>query len=189
MIRRTGASSQYETAAAAIPPIESQIVQTENGLMHPLGHNPGPIERGKSLPCLRPCRAVRLAVSVARTKARPRPGRVDPSCRKRSDRRCQGALFPRPSRLPAPLGQPGSDALQPLQGPCPDMELCRVFYRADFHCRRNRRAGQAGRSSTQGGAPVLSERHPKRLRGRGKCAHPMPNCLTNLRLKAASSRR
>jgi multidrug efflux system outer membrane protein len=41
--------SQYETAAAAIPQIESQIVQTENALSILLGRNPGPIERGKAL--------------------------------------------------------------------------------------------------------------------------------------------
>jgi outer membrane protein, multidrug efflux system len=43
------ARSQYEVAAAAIPPIKSQIVQTENALCILLGRNPGPIERGKSL--------------------------------------------------------------------------------------------------------------------------------------------
>jgi multidrug efflux system outer membrane protein len=41
--------SQYETAAAAIPPIKSQIVQTENAICILLGRNPGPIERGKAL--------------------------------------------------------------------------------------------------------------------------------------------
>lgn len=41
--------SQYETAAAAIPPIKSQIAQTENALSILLGRNPGPIERGRSL--------------------------------------------------------------------------------------------------------------------------------------------
>jgi multidrug efflux system outer membrane protein len=43
------ARSQYETAAAAIPGIESQIAQTENALSILLGRNPGPIERGKSI--------------------------------------------------------------------------------------------------------------------------------------------
>jgi outer membrane protein, multidrug efflux system len=43
------ARSQYETAAAAIPAIESQIAQTENALSVLLGRNPGPIERGKSI--------------------------------------------------------------------------------------------------------------------------------------------
>ena len=43
------ARSQYETAAAQIPPIKSQIVQTENGLCILLGRNPGPIRRGKPL--------------------------------------------------------------------------------------------------------------------------------------------
>jgi multidrug efflux system outer membrane protein len=41
--------SQYETAEAAIPPIKSQIVQTENALCILLGRNPGHIERGKTL--------------------------------------------------------------------------------------------------------------------------------------------
>jgi len=43
------ARTQYETAAAAIPQIESQIVQTENALSILLGRNPGPIERGKMI--------------------------------------------------------------------------------------------------------------------------------------------
>ena len=41
--------SQYETAAAQIPQIESQIAQTENVLSVLLGRNPGPIPRGKSI--------------------------------------------------------------------------------------------------------------------------------------------
>jgi outer membrane protein, multidrug efflux system len=43
------AKSQYETAAAQIPQIESQIAQTENSLSILLGRNPGPIKRGKSI--------------------------------------------------------------------------------------------------------------------------------------------
>ena len=43
------ARSQYETAAAAIPGIESQIAQTEIALSVLLGRNPGPVERGKSI--------------------------------------------------------------------------------------------------------------------------------------------
>ena len=42
------AKSQYETAASAIPPIKSQIVQTENAICILLARNPGHIERGKS---------------------------------------------------------------------------------------------------------------------------------------------
>jgi multidrug efflux system outer membrane protein len=41
--------TQYETAAAAIPQIESQIAQAENALSVLLGRNPGPIARGKSM--------------------------------------------------------------------------------------------------------------------------------------------
>ncbi|HEY5861627.1 MAG TPA: efflux transporter outer membrane subunit, partial [Casimicrobiaceae bacterium] len=41
--------SQYETAAAQIPQIESQIAQTQTALSILLGRNPGPIERGKTI--------------------------------------------------------------------------------------------------------------------------------------------
>ena len=43
------ARSQYETAEAAIPPIKSQIVQTENALCILLARNPGRIDSGKTL--------------------------------------------------------------------------------------------------------------------------------------------
>ena len=43
------AQSQYETAAAQIPQIQTQIAQTENALSVLLGRNPGPIPRGKSV--------------------------------------------------------------------------------------------------------------------------------------------
>jgi multidrug efflux system outer membrane protein len=43
---------EYEQAAAAIPPIERQIALTENALSVLLGHNPGPIPRGKSIDAL-----------------------------------------------------------------------------------------------------------------------------------------
>jgi multidrug efflux system outer membrane protein len=43
------AKTQYETAAAAIPQIESQIVQTENALSILLGRNPRTIQRSKTI--------------------------------------------------------------------------------------------------------------------------------------------
>ena len=43
------ARTQYETAAAAVPQIETQIAQTENGLSILLGKPPGSIPRGKSV--------------------------------------------------------------------------------------------------------------------------------------------
>ncbi len=43
------ARSQYETAAAQIPQIETQIAQTENALSVLLGRNPGPVSRGKTI--------------------------------------------------------------------------------------------------------------------------------------------
>ncbi len=47
------ARSQYETAAAAIPRLQSQVEQTENALSILLGRNPGPIRRGKAIGALR----------------------------------------------------------------------------------------------------------------------------------------
>jgi len=43
------AQSQYETAAAQIPQIETQIAQTQDALSILLGRNPGPIPRGKKI--------------------------------------------------------------------------------------------------------------------------------------------
>jgi multidrug efflux system outer membrane protein len=43
------ARSQYETAAAVIPQLESQIAQSENALCILLGRNPGPVPRGKTI--------------------------------------------------------------------------------------------------------------------------------------------
>ena len=40
------ARTQYETAAAAVPALESQVARTENALSVLLGRNPGPIPRG-----------------------------------------------------------------------------------------------------------------------------------------------
>ena len=70
------AQSQYETAAAQIPQIESQIAQTENALSVLLGRNPGPIPRGKSiydlaLPTRSRRRAVRRCSSAGPTSCRP----------------------------------------------------------------------------------------------------------------------
>ncbi len=43
------ARTEYETAAAKIPQIETQIAQTEHALSILLGRNPGPIKRGKTI--------------------------------------------------------------------------------------------------------------------------------------------
>ena len=43
------ARTQYETAAAVVPQVESQIAQAENALSVLLGRNPGPIQRGTAI--------------------------------------------------------------------------------------------------------------------------------------------
>jgi multidrug efflux system outer membrane protein len=49
MMNVAQAQSQYETAAAQIPQLESQIAQTESSLAVLIGRDPGPIARGKSV--------------------------------------------------------------------------------------------------------------------------------------------
>ena len=49
MMNVAQAQSQYETAAAQIPLIESQIAQNQNALAVLIGRDPGPIARGKSV--------------------------------------------------------------------------------------------------------------------------------------------
>ena len=49
MMNVAQAQSQYETAAAQIPLIESQIAQTQSSLAVLIGRDPGPITRGKSV--------------------------------------------------------------------------------------------------------------------------------------------
>ena len=62
--------SQYETAAAQIPQIESQIAQTQDALAILLGRNPGPIERGKTIDELVPP-AIPAGVPSALLERRP----------------------------------------------------------------------------------------------------------------------
>ena len=49
MMNVAQAQSQYESAAAQIPVIESQIAQTQSSLAVLIGRDPGPITRGKSV--------------------------------------------------------------------------------------------------------------------------------------------
>jgi multidrug efflux system outer membrane protein len=62
--------SQYETAAAQIPQIESQIAQVQNALSILLGRNPGPIERGTAIDDLVPP-AIPAGVPSALLERRP----------------------------------------------------------------------------------------------------------------------
>ena len=87
------AQSQYETAAAQIPQIESQIAQTENALSILLGRNPGPIPRGKSIYDLA-LPAVPAGVPSALLERRPDLMQAEQSLDRRQRRR---SAPPRPS--------------------------------------------------------------------------------------------
>ncbi len=89
------AQSQYETAAAQIPQIESQIAQTENALSVLLGRNPGPIPRGKSIDDLA-LPTVPAGVPSTLLERRPDLMQAEENADRgqRADRRREGALFP-----------------------------------------------------------------------------------------------
>jgi len=90
--------SQYETAAARIPQIRTQIEATENALSVLLGRNPGQIPRGKSIlevtlppvpqACLRNCSsAVPICCRPSSSWWRPTPRSVPPGpCISRASR-------------------------------------------------------------------------------------------------------
>ena len=137
--------SQYETAAAQIPLIESQIAQTENALSVLLGRNPGPIPRGKSIDELTlPARAVRPAIGAAHAPARPLASRGNADRRQRADRRGQGALLS-DHLADRRRGQFELRTVQPLHRTGTCVELRRTAGRADLHLRRSQRPGRAGR--------------------------------------------
>ncbi|MCK7471411.1 MAG: hypothetical protein MZU95_12060 [Desulfomicrobium escambiense] len=92
------ARSQYETAAATIPQIESQIAQTENALSILLGRNPGPIKRGKTIYELQlPLVPSGLPSGNSGQPAGYPRGGTKPDFRQRSDRRGPGASTSRRS--------------------------------------------------------------------------------------------
>ncbi len=155
--------SQYETAAAQIPQIESQIAQTENALSVLLGRNPGPIARGKSVDELTlPQRSVRLALGVAHAPSRFAPVGRNADRGQCADRRGQGAV------LPDDIAHRSSRRLQlrtveALHRPRARMELCGPGDRADLLVRRGQRPGRAGHGRAAGGALQLPALDPERL--------------------------
>ena len=145
--------SQYETAAAQIPQIESQIAQTENALSVLLGRNPGPIPRGKSiydlaLPDGARGRAVRSCSSAGPTSCRPSRTLIAANAQIGA---AKALYFPTIS-LTGALGSASTRPVEPVQGPDPDLELRRSARRADLHLRRGQRPGRAGRGRAAGGA-------------------------------------
>ena len=139
------AQSQYETAAAQIPLIESQIAQTENALSVLLGRNPGPIPRGKSVYELAlPSVPAGVPSAAARAPPGSPAGRGDAHRRQRADRRRARRCTSRRSRSPA-RSAARARPVQPVHRTRAGVELRGSARRADLHLRRGQRPGRAGR--------------------------------------------
>ena len=126
------ARSQYENAAVAIPQIENQIAQTENGLSILLGRNPGPIARGKTVfEFVMPANSGGSAVAAFGAASRYPSGRAKPCSRQRPDRGRQGPLLSRylAYRVFRPVEH---GTLQPFCRSQPNLELCRLVHRARY---------------------------------------------------------
>ena len=158
---------QYETAAAAIPQIESQIAQTENLISILLGRNPGPIPRGKSiLELTLPAVPAGVPSRAPRAAAGHPAGRAEPGRGQRPARRRQGAATSRPSRSPASSASRAPSSTNLFDGPGAGVELRRLDHRSALHRRRDLGPGAAGRGGAQGRAARLRGRDPERLRRR-----------------------
>ncbi len=144
MMNVAQAQSQYETAAAQIPLIESQIAQTQSSLAVLIGRDPGPIVRGKSVYDLQlPQVPAGVPSAAAGTPARPESGRTAADRRQRADRRGQGAVLP-DHLAHRRLRQRQRRLVQAVQRPGQGVELRRLAGRADLHLRRGQRPGGAG---------------------------------------------
>ncbi len=139
------ARSQYETAAAQIPVIRSQIVQTENALAVLLGRNPGPIARGKKLDALA-LPTVPAGLPATLLERRPDLLQAEQTAdrRERADRRGEGAVLPdHLADRCAGVGEPR--APEPVHRAGRRMELRRLDHRPDLHRRGDRGPGRPGR--------------------------------------------
>ncbi len=140
------AQSQYETAAAQIPLIESQIAQTRERAVGAARPQSGPDPaRQVDLRSRAAERPRRRALRAARAPARPHAGRADADRRQRADRRREGALLPG-DLADRRARQLQHRALRPVQGADARLELRGPGRRPDLHVRRRQRAGGAGGS-------------------------------------------
>ena len=134
------ARSRYETAAAAIPRIESRIAQMENVICVLLGRNPGPVKRGKTLHQLRlPPVPAGTAVRSSHEPSGHSPGRAGSHFRQCPDRRGQRPFTFPASRSPVALGLASSGPYRPFSGSGPHLELHRRHYRSHLYRRRHSR--------------------------------------------------
>ena len=158
------ARSQYETAAAAIPQIESQIAQTENALSILLGRNPGPVPRGKTIHQLvLPPVPAGLPSDLLANRPDIRQAEQNLIAANAQIGAARALYFPTIS-LTGAYGYASSDLSDLFTGIGPRLELCRVCYRPDLHRRGDFRPGQTGGGRPEGGALQLRIDDPECFR-------------------------
>jgi len=156
------ARTQYETAAAAIPQIELEIVQIENALSVLLGRNPGPIPRGKTLEQLA-VPAVPSGLPSDLLLNRPDILQAEPGsdCGQRLHRGCKALYFPTIS-LTGGLGLASSALSDLFKGNSREWS-----YSGRSPDRSSPAGRSADRSSRQSGAessaPQYETDHPERV--------------------------
>ena len=147
------AQSQYETAAAQIPQIESADRAAREravGAARPQSRadraRQDDLRAGAAASCLRAC--PRSCSSAAPISCSPSSSSI---ARQRADRRRKGALLP--DDLPDRRArQRERRSVESVHGTGARVELCRAGDRADLHVRRGQRPGRAGRGWAAGRA-------------------------------------
>ena len=108
------AATQVQTTAGQIPSLENQAAISMNALALLLGETPGALTETLSapqpVPPVPPRRPDRPAVGPAATPPRHSPGRRQPACRHRRDRRRRGGFLP--EGHPERQRRPASAAVQ-----------------------------------------------------------------------------
>ena len=166
--------SQYETAAAQIPQIESQIAQTQTALSILLGRNPGPIERGKTIDELAQP-DVPAGVPSELLERRPDLRQAEQALIAANAQigAAKALYFPTIS-LTGAFGTASNDLSKLFSGPARDLELRRAARGSDLHLRRGERTSRAGRRRARRRAVELPAVDPERLRRRRQRAHREP---------------
>ena len=184
------AQSQYETAAAQIPLIESQIAQTENALSVLLGRNPGPIPRGKSIYDLA-LPTVPAGVPSDAARAAPGPAAVGAVADRgqRADRRRPRALLS-DDLAHRRVRRRERATVEPVLRTRARVELHGPGRRADLHVRR-RRAARSRRPRRRSGRRSTTTGFRSRTRSPTSTTRssPTPSSRTSSRRRVASSRR
>ena len=164
------AKSQSQTAAAQIPAIEQQIVNTENALCVLLGRNPGRIARGKAVVDMK---APQTPEELPSQLLERRPDVVQAEQQLIAANAQIGAAkalyFPTIS-LTGALGSVSGDLSSLFTGPTRVWSYGGSLLGPDLHRRRGDRAGQPGRGRAAGGALQLREDGAGRIRRRRECA-------------------